>query len=109
MNFLSFFLAGMKIHPIFAIQINERFFVFGVSFFCGQLTPVDSREHKRAGVTHGDKSGPVTGLVREARPDEFKMNSVHKVFKVCKVHKVGAWCRPHGMLQLYNLTDLITL
>ena len=51
------------------IPKNERLFEFFRVVFCGQLTRADSREHKRARVTHGDKSGPVAGLVREARPD----------------------------------------
>ena len=51
------------------IPKNERLFEFFRVVFCGQLTRADSREHKRARVTRGDKSGPVAGLVREARPD----------------------------------------
>ena len=50
------------------IPKNVRLFEFFRVVFCGQLTRADSREHKRARVTRGDKSGPVAGLVREARP-----------------------------------------
>ena len=65
---------------------NKRtFFCIPMSFICGQITSVDSREHKRADVAHGNKSGPVTGLVREAR---LIGKSVYKVYKVLKVHKV---------------------
>ena len=54
-------------HPIFAIQINERFFVFEVRLFVDSSSLLAVVIFYGQALTHGNKSRPVKGSVREAR------------------------------------------
>ena len=61
----------MKI-PIRDMPENDRFFERLEAFADSSRSLAAVYVFKRASVAHGNKSGPVEGLVREARPDGSK-------------------------------------